>query len=503
MTARARCWAALAGLFLGTVAVYAPSLRGGFVYDDHWAIGRNAALRHASLRQFWTDPSTGANPASGLAQDVYRPLTVTSFFISGRLWGADVPKWRLENLCWHVLNGWLIFLLLRRLWPKEDRAAPLFATAIFLLHPLQVSAVAWVYQRGALISAAGCLTALCLVWAPWSVRRFGAAMVCLTAALFAKETAVVFPLILAALAWDHRVERLRTWIVGSVLLVVGFALWRGYLLGWTQIADVPRGFGTRMALTVLALPQYAAKVVMPFGLRASYDVPTPLGAWRGAAAMVGTLALIGWGIWLVRHRSRSRGFFVFALAALLPMLPLAPVRAFFAERFFYLSMVGAAALIARGALASRAARVLMTVWLMALSVETVFYARAWRTDASLWRWSVAREPRNAFAHICLAETLPDRAAAAEYWTALHCPIAPDMRANVLNNLAVLALAQGHPAEALEEADDALRAIPNHPQALFNRWRALAALGRKGEADALGRQLSKDERIPAEIRKTYR
>jgi len=186
------------------------------------------------------------------------------------------------------------------------------------------------------------------------------------------------------------------------------------------------------------------------------------------------------------------------------MLPLAPVRAFFAERFFYLSMVGAAALIARVAVTSRATRVLATVWLIALSAETFLYAQAWRTDASLWRWSVAREPRNAFAHMCLAEASPDASAAiAEYRAALRCPIAPDMRAAVWNNLAVLALEQGRPAEALNDADEALRTIPNHPQALFNRWRALAALGRKDEAKALGRRLLKDERIPVEIRKTYR
>jgi tetratricopeptide (TPR) repeat protein len=282
--------------------------------------------------------------------------------------------------------------------------------------------------------------------------------------------------------------------------VAGFLALRGALLGsWSQISDLPRGWSQKIILTLMALPQYAGKFMVPLGLRASYDVPA-LTLGRVLTALSGALLL---GIYFYRlFQRRAQGGWMFglwALFALAPMLPLSPIRAFFAERFFYFASLGAAALV--GLLIDTYPRLRWPVflWLVALSTVTCRYAEAWVSDAALWSWTVPREPTNAFAHMCLAETLSNpQAAQAEYFRALVHEPSEGMRLAAWNNLAALALAQRQPKKALYWTAQVLKRRPDAPQALYNRWRALKANGALRQAEALRRILMKDPRFPQRL-----
>jgi hypothetical protein len=394
----------------------------------------------------------------------------------------------------------LFVLLLRRL--AYPGGAPLFiAVAIFLLHPLQVSNVAWVYQRGALMSGAGCLAVMLAACAPepFSIVRFVWGMVALAAALFTKESAVVVPLLLYALSCEYLIARRRWWIGATAIGVAGFLLWRSVLLGgWSQITDMPRGWGERSTLTFLAVPQYAAKFFLPWGLRASYDLPS-------VSLLRLSLALLGWILFgflayrAARQRTLDRAFLVWALVALIPMLPAAPIRAFFAERFFYVSSMGLAALIGLVAFRYPALRGIILAWMVLLGLTTARYAQAWRSDKTVWTWTVQREPANVFARMCLAESLSDPAAAeVQYKAVLDLHPSAAMQETAWNNLAVAALAQNQPLESLQWTDSLLARHPDHPQALFNRWRALKASGHTKAAETLRQILKKDPRIPADL-----
>lgn len=150
----------LLGLFLAcAVLAYAPGLRGGFVFDDFAnlpALGAYGPIH--DLPSFWRYLTSGSADPTG------RPIALLSFLIDAHDWPADPLPFKRTNLLLHLLNGALLFALLRRLGRtltadggpaarlRGDLAAAL-GSGCWLLHPLFVSTTLYVVQREAMLPA--------------------------------------------------------------------------------------------------------------------------------------------------------------------------------------------------------------------------------------------------------------------------------------------------------------------------------------------------------------
>src|SRR5207344_419278 len=94
---------------------------------------------------------------SGTADPIGRPVALLSFLIDARNWPADPAPFLRTNLLLHLLNGCLLFSLLRRLGSVLDEsaahndAAALVASGMWLLHPLFVSTTLYAVQREAML----------------------------------------------------------------------------------------------------------------------------------------------------------------------------------------------------------------------------------------------------------------------------------------------------------------------------------------------------------------
>ena len=141
----------LMAVLVATVAVYAPGLSGGFLFDDFPNIVDNHDVqpKTASLATLIT--AALASPAS----EFKRPLASLSFALNFLATGLD-PYWmKLTNLGIHLLNGVLVFLLgrqfIRLANPEtEDKRTTTLAiliTAGWLLAPINVTGVLYVVQR--------------------------------------------------------------------------------------------------------------------------------------------------------------------------------------------------------------------------------------------------------------------------------------------------------------------------------------------------------------------
>lgn len=146
--------AGLAGLLLLAAFVYAPGLRGDFLFDDFVnldAIGATGPVDDWAT--FWRYLT------SGDADPIGRPLTLLSFLLDARDWPAEPGPFLRTNLLIHLLNGALLALLLRRLGEvlrrpgREANNAALLAAGLWLLHPLLVSTTLYAVQRGAMLAA--------------------------------------------------------------------------------------------------------------------------------------------------------------------------------------------------------------------------------------------------------------------------------------------------------------------------------------------------------------
>src|ERR1700736_1756349 len=95
-----------AGLLLLTLVVYAPAVRGSFLWDDDAYITRNETLKDAhGLAEIWRTP--GATPQ-------YYPLVFSSFWVEYHLWELNPAGYLLVNILLHGMNAVLVWFVLRR-----------------------------------------------------------------------------------------------------------------------------------------------------------------------------------------------------------------------------------------------------------------------------------------------------------------------------------------------------------------------------------------------------
>jgi tetratricopeptide (TPR) repeat protein len=471
---------ALAVLLLTVWILYRPVLQGDFVYDDLWYLVHNPFVHQSfSLRALLSDPRTAAAPSSGLATDVYRPLSTLWFWADAHLWGAHPFPYHVENLLLHGLNGLLLFWLLLK-WMKNAGAAFL-GTAVFLLHPVQVQSVAWITQRSTVASTTAQLAALLLLVEEGPPGKVRAALgfVCVLAAMLLRETAFVFPLLFGMIVWPQREKRGK--VLGlAALSVAALGVRYAVLHQWSQFSE-QTSYLEHIGWGVLAFPVYAGKLLWPVKLRVSYGYPIFHGSAFLLAGFVWMLYALSL-FFLRKDRWASLGL-LWIGAGLLPVLQIIPIRAFVAERFLYVPMIGVAILVARASEFKQGQR-LCRLWLLFLAWMTWRTTPAWKNEVSLWAEAVRHEPENAFARSCYAAALPNpRAAIEQYQRALGSHPSADLHFTIENNLAEALLRQGSPGEALLWAHKAVEENPTNAAALYNLGRALERSGHPQEAAA--------------------
>lgn len=202
-------WIAVLLGFLAIIVfwLYAPGLGGGFVFDDYPNIVDNPMVQpaHATL------PELTAAALSSPSSELKRPLSSLSFAANFLATGLDASAMKATNVALHILNGWLVFFLCRKLlrlvsWGNVKHSRDLIAWAIalaWLVAPINLTAVLYVVQRmeslANLFVVAGLIgylhirgrsgsgtraAALCAIWL----------LVCTGLGVLAKETAVLLPL---------------------------------------------------------------------------------------------------------------------------------------------------------------------------------------------------------------------------------------------------------------------------------------------------------------------
>lgn len=148
-------------LLLTTLLIYQPARTGGLVFDDipnlkFWAeIGDIRTLTDLLRLSFSSIHIPG------------RPLSLASFAIDDQSWPLVTDALKRTNILIHLLNTTLVFALSRRLLRRhlptaQAQGLALAITALWALHPMQASNVAYIIQRMNLLSTTVTLLALIL-----------------------------------------------------------------------------------------------------------------------------------------------------------------------------------------------------------------------------------------------------------------------------------------------------------------------------------------------------
>jgi tetratricopeptide (TPR) repeat protein len=480
----------LAGVLLLALSflAYQPGLRGGFIWDDDIYLTGNPLI-HApdGLARFWF---------TGEAMDYY-PLSSSTLWLEWRAWGDRVGGYRLVNLLLHGLAGILLWRILARgspglAWP---------AAALFVLHPLNAEAVAWIAQRKTVLAG---LFALASLWAWLRFEERGrpltylGSLLLFLASLLSKTTAVTLPAVLLVLAWARqgRVTRralLQTLPFFALSVALGLVtIWfqRHHAIALHEVR--PESMASKVAGTGWAAWFYVAKFLWPHPLAICYPRwvidPGTVRAWLPLLAGVLALGALARCPGSVRPWPLALG--VIYLGLLAPVLGLLDIGfmiyALAADHWAYIGLPALCALaaVAVQPLARRFPRALagaglaLGIGLLALTRQHVAIFSA---EASLWSHNVQQYPEVWMGRLGLANALfeqgkPD-AALPQYLRVLELnPVHAGARAN----LGALYAQRDDPAAAERHLRAAVQLDPRNPNTRFNLGRVCLAGGQLRE-----------------------
>jgi hypothetical protein len=220
---------------VAALAVYLPSLSGGFLSDDysllHFFYGADA--RDVAARVARTFVS-GVGPPS----NQYRPLTMASFAVNTLVNGADAPAWRLVNVVLHAVNATLVALLSWQLAGPATlgaRKAAVAAGLAFAWFAPSAEAVSWIAARFDGMALLWMLVAACAFMASraWWDRYGVVSLAASILAFMSKESGAIGPALIAALAWARR--PMDEGFVRSIVRAL-FAVWPWVAIGAAYFA---------------------------------------------------------------------------------------------------------------------------------------------------------------------------------------------------------------------------------------------------------------------------
>lgn len=443
------------GLFTTLTAIlYGPSLWYDYTYmDDHQLILKNWQIL-SDLSQidqvFREDVFFNAEDA------YYRPLLTLSLMVDAQLGGTGLFFFHLTNLLLHILCCFLVFVLLERLRLAPVNAALL--SAVFCVHPLLVQAVAWVPGRNDTLLALFVLASFLFLWSFVQVRkrRYAAAhLVFFTAALFTKETVVLF--LGVCLMGIFFLKSRRLTMADWVLLGGGwFSACALYWLMRQQamVHPVPIDYVYLFKSFVIGIPgllQYVGKMILPLRL-------SVLPVIRDSGMLWPLLGILIFGLLMVWRWSRMQpSITLFSLLwivlFLMPAIlrPNPGIMINFLEHRTYLPMIGVLMMVGQMQLwperFSSKHYVLLVVFLL-------FFARSWlhrdvfQDKKHFWENAARTSPSAALAQFNLGVVYYDlgekERAASQFQKSLQLD---SLDIPSIVNLGTLAMERGAYAEA--------------------------------------------------------
>ncbi len=474
-----RAWLVAIPLVPFVIAAFIPALDNGFVtWDDDINFLDNPFYRGLGLAQLKWSCST-------FLAGVYQPLAWLLFGAQYVFWKLDPRGYHLTSLLFHAANAVVLYVLtvtfvircrpdlfLKSRWTCFLSAG--LATALFMVHPLRVEAVAWASCQPYLPCAFfSMLAVLAYLWAfpRDSSRRWGwlvGSFVLFVAALLSKAVAVSLPAVLLILdvyplrrfgdgrggwfgsaARKALLEKVPFVMVSLVFMVLAIAA-----KPQTRFPVKHHDASTSIAQACYGIWFYITKTLIPLNLSAFYPLYGKM-SWLAPLCLSSILATLATFVASFLLRRRWPGMLAAWLCYLVILAPNSGIirisGQIAADRYSYMSMLGwvilAAACLCQLWQTSSGARAgatgIVALCLGAILVPMTWgQCRTWRDTESLWV--------HALDH------------GASYNAVAH------------NNLGVVRFRQSNYEAAAAHFAEALRLAPGYADALNNRAMVMAA-----------------------------
>jgi hypothetical protein len=399
------------------LAAYGRSLGGPFIGDDFLYLVGNPYIKQPTLETLRAilDP---LGPAASQTAN-YAPVHMLLLGATWQLFGSSTTGHHVVNVLLHALVSASLIALYVRSGVRPGLAV--FGGALFLLHPANVEAVAWISQIKTIVSLG--LAALALWLEPrrpgWAAAVFALALLTKISSAFALPVAAVW-------LWEGRPPgepvprrtRARWLAVWAAVLVL---VMMPEFLAFERLghATTPGAgdLATRARMVLAVAGRYLAMATTSWGV-SGFQQPDPPGSWLDPWCLLGGAALLGAGLragLVLRRRADEAAWWIWAAAAFAPVSQVFPFVYPVADRYLYPMLPGlfGAGLLAFGPALDRALgaapwrRVAAigagAAWLLAFGLHSAERAALWRSQAMIMIDAATHYPAGIQAQVMRAQ----------------------------------------------------------------------------------------------------
>lgn len=293
-------------LVAACIILYFPTLDFGFTELDDSIFIRELHLYNEDISNLLTSFKRGVFDAT--KDTYYRPLFLDSMILNYQASEEDITGYRLVNLLLHIVSVSFLFHLFKKTGLNEITAFLL--TLLFAVHPVLSQAVAWIPGRNDTLMAVFVLPFLIKSIDYGNSGKPGSlllALLCLTAAFFTKETALLAPavawilqVVLLKKSWKSR-NMLIQYVIWIIALIIYFAVRSQATL--QEKALVPAQMFRDFIHRIPVLLQYLGKIFLPFNLSV-FPIQQDTSYYFGIAALIILAGLLI----AAKHRDNRRVF---------------------------------------------------------------------------------------------------------------------------------------------------------------------------------------------------
>ncbi len=343
--------------------VYANVIKGAFLFDDEHFIQKNQYVKELNIKKIY---STSVTDGAGLDGNFYRPNQQMAFAVLYKIFGEKVEPYHIQSILFHIINSFLLFLLLYVL--DFNRVAALIGGLLFLLHPIQTEAVSYISGFADPLSLF-CMLAGFLLFVKGnkeggktSLLFIGLSLVFYVLALFTKESAVIFLPLVVLMGFYLFVRDAIKINTQNIAYLSGVAILTGlYLIGKFTIFRFSEAAGLseqtdlytenlhiRIITFLNVMPEYIKMFLFPVEL--NYEKPYT--AYTTIATRAGIFSLLFFAalVLTVVYRKKAPKLLLgiaWFLLALAPFTGIIPLNAMYLEHWIYVPIIGLIILVIR------------------------------------------------------------------------------------------------------------------------------------------------------------
>ena len=498
-------WFALAVVFITTIAVYFKAIHFDFLFtwDDNLYVTKNndiRALDWTHIKLFFIS----------FYQGNYHPLTMLFYALDFKAGAGKASFFHFNNIILHLLNIYLVFVLIRKITP-ENKVVALITAAFFAVHPMHVESVAWVAElKDVLYSFFFLLSLIMYVRYLKSERMKYLIFVFIFFLLscLSKSAAVVLPLLMLLFdyytnrkfSWKMGIEKIPFFAVSLVFGIVAIYSQKGSIQDMAPQMSVLQN----MVMVSFSFLSYIVKAFIPVKLSAIYPYPIELESLGTLPVMyylsiIGT-ALVLYFVWYAHRWGKDVVFgFLFFIITIILVLQIVPVgAASMADRYTYIPFIGVFFIIGKGyAYLSREMNlkkqkkyllIVLVLGFIDFSILAQRGVEKWKNDDTLFTDVITKHPDNNIAYrnrgsyfLNYADNATNseiyvKKALADFEIALKFSFSKKSKVSAFYNLGTAKLALNNNSEALKDFDTVVTLDSDYVGVYLNRGNTRVALG---------------------------